>query len=1078
MSMNMDAAIRIKANVQGGNAIQAFNRNLKGLDSAAKLSGAELGRMNIAINRMAREAGNTTAGLRQHIGALQNLRDRVEIGSKAYKRLGGEIDQLKGKLRGLDAQAEKTGGTLKDKLIGGLAALGVGRLAGGITRTAANFDAELRKASAIEGGGNFDALRKDIERVAAAAAGTPTEVAQLATALSRAGFTAKETGQALQGIVRGAEATAVTFEEMGSIAADSMRAFGIETSKTEAVVDILVKTANSSNQTVQDLGESLKYAAPIARSLGVNINDLAATMGILANNGIRGSEAGTALRTGLGRLQLAASGSNDELLGLTKGSAKLADAMRVLGADVVDAKGNLKPMDEVLISLKRNLENLPKGVQVEVLKALFGDEAGGKLRAALNSTEADIRKMFEAIRQSGGVAAATQKEMQGFDYSLKVLGGNVEIVGNAIGDKFAAVLKPLADGLSGVISWTQKWPQPLKDVAAGAAAAGIAVAGLMLAFKGLAALGITAMISGIAGKVAAAAVALKGLSAAAVGAKIAMIALNAVALINPWVALAAGIAAAAYALANYKRENDKLIASIQTGGAKELEAGRARLANIDGEIATKRASFEDAKGRQRASLARQLTQLRKDREALGSAVTAAQSASTNNIIPAAATSGGDFNPLAGGDDKGAAKKAADAAKKAADEAKRAMDQYGQSVKAGSDITRSLAERLQDASLSMAAIGANATDALGARRLKAELDASREYAQAERELVDLVKQRNEAASKGINTSDLEARIEAATELANRLREVRSQEAFAEYSQGLADLVGNEDSLKRALREGEILLENRKRGIEGLTEVQKVNLQIELLDLEAKAAGNAVLQERINKIRELAGELDKLNAKAKERTAEEALKKGLEDIGKTLGDTLMSAFDNLINKTQSWKEFMSNALKQVGSMLMKLGLNMLAGPSGSGGILSALGFGFEKGGIMTGKGPAPLKSYSRGGIANSPQLALFGEGSKPEAYVPLPDGRRIPVAMQGAQGSSGDRMREVMGTSPAAAAGPVLNMNFETTKIGGVEYVSRDQLEQAMAQTRRQAASDGAKRGMSMTLDKLQQSPSTRSRVGMR
>jgi hypothetical protein len=78
-----------------------------------------------------------------------------------------------------------------------------------------------------------------------------------------------------------------------------------------------------------------------------------------------------------------------------------------------------------------------------------------------------------------------------------------------------------------------------------------------------------------------------------------------------------------------------------------------------------------------------------------------------------------------------------------------------------------------------------------------------------------------------------------------------------------------------------------------------------------------------------------------------------------------------------------------------------------------------------------------------------------------------------------MRDAMGSGPMqAATSPVLNMSFQSTNIGGVEYVSRDQLESAMAATRRQAARDGAKRGMSMTLDKLQQSPSTRSRVGLR
>lgn len=299
MAMNMDAALRIKASVQGGNAIKVFNRDLKGLDGAAKLSTVELGRMNIAINRMARETGNTTAGLRQHISALSSLRDRVEIGGKAYNRLGGEIEKLRGKLKSLDRDAEKTGSTLKDKLVGGLATLGVGRIAAGISKTAGSFDQEVRKAAAIEGGGNYDELRRSIEGVAAAAAGTPTQVAQLAVALSRAGFTADETSKSLAGIIKGAEATAIPFEEMGSVMSDVMRSFGIEVGKTESVVDILVKSANSSNQTVQNLGEAMKYAAPVARTLGVNVNDLAATMALMANNGIRGSDAGTALRTGL-----------------------------------------------------------------------------------------------------------------------------------------------------------------------------------------------------------------------------------------------------------------------------------------------------------------------------------------------------------------------------------------------------------------------------------------------------------------------------------------------------------------------------------------------------------------------------------------------------------------------------------------------------------------------------------------------------------------------------------------------------------------------------------------------------------
>ena len=118
MALNLDAAVRISANVQGANQIQAFGRELKGLESAAKVSTADLGRMNIAINRMAREAGNTTNGLRQHVAALQSLRDRAEIGGQAYNRLGNQIEALRGKLRALDGDAKRTSETIAKGGIG------------------------------------------------------------------------------------------------------------------------------------------------------------------------------------------------------------------------------------------------------------------------------------------------------------------------------------------------------------------------------------------------------------------------------------------------------------------------------------------------------------------------------------------------------------------------------------------------------------------------------------------------------------------------------------------------------------------------------------------------------------------------------------------------------------------------------------------------------------------------------------------------------------------------------------------------------------------------------------------------
>ena len=140
---------------------------------------------------------------------------------------------------------------------------------------------------------------------------------------------------------------------------------------------------------------------------------------------------------------------------------------------------------------------------------------------------------------------------------------------------------------------------------------------------------------------------------------------------------------------------------------------------------------------------------------------------------------------------------------------------------------------------------------------------------------------------------------------------------------------------------------------------------------------------------------------------------------------------------------------------------------GGVVGANGIQpFANGGIVT--KPTFFK-YAKGGAM---QNGLMGEAG-PEAIMPLSRNN------QGRLGVDASGLREAMGGAPGQAAGsPVLNMSFQSTNIGGVEYVSRDQLEAAMAATRRDASRDGARRGMSMTLDKLQQSPGTRSRVGLR
>ena len=242
-------------------------------------------------------------------------------------------------------------------------------------------------------------------------------------------------------------------------------------------------------------------------------------------------------------------------------------------------------------------------------------------------------------------------------------------------------------------------------------------------------------------------------------------------------------------------------------------------------------------------------------------------------------------------------------------------------------------------------------------------------------------------------------------------------------------------------------------------------------------------------------------------------GSKAIGAALGEAMTTGVTGLITGTASAKEVFASFLQSVGQALSQAASQMIAtyiaigiakmfaglgggggNPAGSGGGISdilpgasqymegggaALGAsagtfgavttGYANGGIV----PGGFRAFANGGVVSGPTLGLVGEGKYNEAVVPLPDGRSIPVQL------GGRSARDLMGNgAPGMPQAPSLSMKFETTKINGVEYVSREQLEQAMAETRRASIAGGAQRGMSMTLDKIKQSPSTRSRIGIR
>ncbi len=509
------------------NSKKAFDDLVGAADRAAKEAGLRFNRQKLQFETAKGDivSPQALASIGKTVKGLDEARKAVDIFKNAVQASARESTS---NFSLVESAVTGVAVSLTSQLTDGLASsLGsIKQLVGGFVE----LDSELRLAAAAAGeAGGYERLGAVVEKVGIDAAGTSKQVAELATSLVRAGFSVKEVEGALPGVVRGAEATGTSFQQFGDIVGNTLRGFGLEVEETGRVVDVLTNTANSSNASIEGLGYTFEYTAPIAKALGVSLEDVAAATGLMANAGIQGSAAGTGLREALQKLQQAAGGASPEVLGLSQGQERLQAVMQKLGISVLDAQGKLLPLEQVFLKLKSSLEELSQGDQVQLTNVLFGDQAGNKILAITNQSSAAISKMFGDIKNSSGATDTARDAMAGFGLELQQLQGTLDSIGVSIGSVAAAGLRPLlglANAAAGAIS---SLPAPIKEsggalVAMGAAATGAAVAMVALNVAvnnlgGWAALAssIKSVSALLLGPIGAGTIAVLGLGAAAYG---------------------------------------------------------------------------------------------------------------------------------------------------------------------------------------------------------------------------------------------------------------------------------------------------------------------------------------------------------------------------------------------------------------------------------------------------------------------------------------------------------------------------------------------------------------------------------
>ena len=316
-------------------------------------------------------------------------------------------------------------------LAGSMAALG-----GYSIKVGSDFEAAMSKVQAISGasGDALNALTAKAKEMGATTQFSASEAAEAMGYMAMAGWKDSDMLSGIKGIMDLAAASGESLATTSDIVTDALTAFGLQAKDSTKFANVLAAASSNANTNVSLMGDTFKYVAPLAGSLKYSVEDVALAVGLMANAGIKGEQAGTALRSTFTRL--------------VDPPKEAAVAMEALGINVKNADGSVKPLMQTMQELRKAFNGLSDSQKAEYASSLAGKEAMSGFLALVNASDADFNKLSKAVNNADGSAANMAKTMQNnLQGQFKQFQSVTEGIGISIYDKFK---KPLTDAFSGV----------------------------------------------------------------------------------------------------------------------------------------------------------------------------------------------------------------------------------------------------------------------------------------------------------------------------------------------------------------------------------------------------------------------------------------------------------------------------------------------------------------------------------------------------------------------------------------------------------------------------------------------------
>ena len=422
-----------------GDAVQETKEKLETLKTAAEQANDALARGEIsqsqydALQREIIETENNLRDLERQAGQSAVALQKIAATGEKLKTVGSAIEGVGQKLMPVTAA------------VGGLGAVAV--------KVASDFDSAMSQVAAVSGatGKDLEALRDKAREMGSKTKFSASEAAEAMNYMAMAGWKTNDMLSGIEGIMNLAAASGEDLATTSDIVTDALTALGLSAEDSGHFADILAAASSNANTNVSMMGETFKYCAPVAGALGFSAEDTAEAIGLMANAGIKSSQAGTAMRS--------------MMTNLTGEVKFVGDAFGELTIQTTNTDGSMRSLGDILADCRAAFAQMSESEKAANAEALVGKNAMSGFLAVMNAAPGDIEKLNSAINNCDGTAEKMAATMQdNLAGQLTILKSQLEELAISIGEILMPYIRQIVGWIQGLVDWLNSLDEGTKKI--------------------------------------------------------------------------------------------------------------------------------------------------------------------------------------------------------------------------------------------------------------------------------------------------------------------------------------------------------------------------------------------------------------------------------------------------------------------------------------------------------------------------------------------------------------------------------------------------------------------------------------